>query len=287
MNHSLVNSLSAMQALQFKIDTIADNIANNDTIGFKRRDTEFKDIMASYYNQPASFHLPGRITPLGMAVGNGAVIAQSVLDLSQGSLKVTDNPLDVALGGNGMFEVDVRGERVWTRNGSFHLSPDPAEDDEGYAYLTTAGGHRVVAERDGEEVFIRIPKGYQLQIDMEGRIIAVNDANPEESESLGRLKLMRVLLPQYLESIGDQMYSVNAADEETFNLILQRIDFAAEAEDPNAERVVIYQGQLEQGNVSLTKELTDLMIAQRAYQLNSRAIQSSEMMLNLANNLRG
>jgi len=286
MNHSMINALVSMQAIQQKLDVIANNIANVNTTGYKRREASFQDILTSVYRQPPGFQLAGRLTPLGLPQGWGAKIGQIGLSMEQGSLMPTYRAYDLAIEGEGLFEIrldvpDGEGnpEIRWTRDGAFQLTYDPAEP--GMMMLATQEGYPVLGT-DGQP--IRIPVNHTPRIDEEGRVWLTDEARPEaEPQLAGQLKIVRALRPQVLINDGANLFRLppGVAAEG----VLETVDMEA-MRAGDQRKIAVRQGFLEQSNVNLTDELTELMTVQRAYQLNARAIISSDTLMSLANNLR-
>jgi len=287
MNHSMINASVSMHALQQKMDMLSNNIANVNTTGYKRKEASFQDVLTSVKQQPRGFEREGRLSPLGYNQGWGSRLVQARLNMAQGSLQATDSPLDVAIEGNGLFEINsfsrdadnnLVPQTVWTRNGSFAVSPsaDPAETD---LFLTTKEGQYVVGTDNNP---IRIPVDHSVQIQADGKIMAFDNidktAPPVEA---GQIKLVRVIRPQLLEQLGDNLYNLpdGIVDREE---ILQTVEEDNNIVDP----ITVRQGFLEQSNVTLADEMTDLLLVQRAFQLNSRAITSSDTMMGMANSLR-
>lgn len=291
MNPSMVSTLTAMNGLIKKLDVIANNMANANTDGYKRKDVSFVDILTTRMQQPESFRQSGRMTPLGMVQGWGSRTGDIQIDMGQGTFRSTENQLDLAIEGDAFFEIgseqtDNNGNRVlrtaWTRNGSFHLSMIPG--DAGNSFLTTVDGQLVIG-KDNQPIVV--PNKHRVTVDAYGRITAVKEGDPHgERVEVGQLKLVRVLRPQVLQEIGDHMFALpDNLGNVNGNDILKTIDMTI---DPNQHPgVVIRQGFLEDSNVDLAKEMTELINIERAFQLNSRALQSGETMMSLANNLRG
>jgi flagellar basal-body rod protein FlgG len=287
MNNSLINSSVSMHSLQQKLDILSNNIANVNTVGFKKKEASFEDVLTNIKGQPEGFRQQGRLSPLGFNQGWGAKLVQIQNVMTQGPIQSTGNMTDLAIQGDGLFEVavsstDANGnatlQPAWTRNGSFTLSPDRTT---GNMVMTTEDGHFLVGT-DGNPV--RIPKNYRPQIAADGRIQAYNENNHTEPPvQLGQIKLVRVVRPQLLREIGDNLYSLPTGVTNTQDILQNVNGIAANATD----RVEVMQGFLEQSNVNLSDEMTELVMVQRAFQLNSRAITSSDTMMNLANNLRG
>ncbi|BBI36200.1 flagellar hook-basal body protein [Cohnella abietis] len=280
MNNSMITASVSMGALQQKLDMLADNIANSNTVGYKRKTAVFEDIMTSLNPHIEDFNQPGRRTPLGFTQGWGARLASMQTDMSQGSLLETGNMTDVAIEGNGLFEVrtagDINGPRAFTRHGPFQLMPDKNGD----RILVTNTGQQVVGSTGAGEGFIRVPAGYDLSVAADGTLTAVGQEGTTPI-NLGRLKLVEVTNSELLQAVSDNMFgipsNVNATD------VVRDI-----VAGPNGgSGISVHQGFVEQSNVSMADEMTDLMMVQRAYQLSARALTSSEQMMGMANNLRG
>lgn len=266
--------MNSMSAYQNKIDIISDNVANMDTIGYKKKTSVFADLLNTTKNQPESFELEGRLTPNGFTQGWGSRIVALVPDFTQGVLKQTNLSTDIAIEGRGLFEiqVDEAGTIAYTRDGSFQVSIN----GEGQAILATTQGYPVVATlADGSQGSIVIPEGYNMQVQNDGTVLAVNNL---ETLTLGRINVVNPIRPEAMTQVADNLYAIseglNAED------VVQRIV-------PGTDNSVsLKQGYLEQSNVDLTVETTDLIRVQRAYQLASRALTSSDTMMQITNNLR-
>ncbi|TDF93528.1 flagellar hook-basal body protein [Paenibacillus piri] len=287
MNHSMINSSVSMHALQQKLDMLSNNIANVNTTGYKRKEASFQDVLTSVKQQPKGFVKEGRLSPLGYNQGWGARLVQAQLNMTQGSLQATESPLDVAIEGNGLFEINTFTrdannnpvpQTLWTRNGSFETSPsnDPADPD---LFLTTKDGQYVMGADNNP---VRIPADHSVQIQIDGRILASSNLDKTSPPvEAGQIKLVRVIRPQLLQELGDNLYQLptGIANREE---VLQTVDDTNNSIDP----ITMRQGFLENSNVALADEMTDLLLVQRAFQLNSKAITSSDTMMGLANNLR-
>ncbi|MBA2942439.1 flagellar hook-basal body protein [Paenibacillus sp. CGMCC 1.16610] len=287
MNNSMINSSVSMHSLQQKLDILSNNIANLNTTGFKKKDASFEDVLTNVKSQPEGFRQQGRFSPLGFNQGWGSKLVQIQTNLAQGPIQSTGGITDFAIQGDGLFEVSVskvdgNGNQVfqpaWTRNGSFNLTPDANGD----TVLTTKEGHFVTGT-DGNP--IRIPAGFRPVVQPNGIINGYSELDPTaEPLNLGQIKLVRVVRPQLLQDVGDNLYALptGITEAEKAN-ILQNVDPGL---DTTNNRVTLMQGFLEQSNVTLSDEMTDLVMVQRALQLNSRAITSADQMMNIANNLR-
>ncbi|WP_424766628.1 flagellar hook-basal body protein [Paenibacillus sp. sgz302251] len=279
MNSSMINAMVSMNGLQQKLDLLADNIANVNTVGYKRKEATFEDLLTNIRQQPASFNQPGRLTPLDFTQGWGAKMTMIQPNLSQGPLSGTEKDTDIAIEGNAMFEVivDQAGNRGYTRNGAFQLTVGANGD----TILATEDGYPVVAnitdEITGEivEGNIVVPQGYSLRVNPDGTVFGVSS---QQTIELGSIKLLQPTRPAGLTAVSDNLYvipnGINIGD------VIQNII-------PDSENLIsLRQGYLEQSNVVLTDEMTELINVQRAYQLAARALSSSDSMMSMANGMR-
>lgn len=275
MNHSMINASVSMNGLQQKLDILANNIANINTVGYKRKDASFQEILTSVKNQPEKFQLPGRMTPSGLQLGWGARLSQISSDFTQGPVENTQNSLDLMVQGDGMFEILVDGKPYWTKSGSFQLSVMPG--NQGLA-LTTKDGH-YVSGLNGEPIIL--PPNTQPKIDEQGNVVAYSETGARPVQ-VGRIRVVQIERPQLLEAVGENLYTLKAGIEKG-----QALRDAAGLTVQEQGKLKVMQGYLEQSNVNLPDEMTELINVQRAFQLSSRAVTSSDSMMGLANNLRG
>jgi len=276
MNSSMINAMMSMNAMQRKLDLIADNIANLNTAGYKRRSASFEDLLTTLKQQDERFAQAGRLTPLGYTIGWGARMTQVQQDLSQGPIQITDNPYDLAIEGNALFEVMTNdaGARAYTRTGAFQTVLNEAGD----IVVTTADGHPVVVrDEGGAEGPLLLPAGYHLQVDAQGRVSAVS-GDGSDIVALGQLKLVEPVRPDALMAVSDNLFVVPEG--------VDAADVVRDMLPDEANNVRIVQGALEQSNVKLETEMSELLMVQRAYQLSARALSSADTMMSLANGLR-
>ncbi|MVP01522.1 flagellar hook-basal body protein [Paenibacillus lutrae] len=292
MNNSIINASISMQGLQQKLDILANNMANADTVGYKKKEASFQNVLTNVLGEPEGFRQNGRMTPLGLPQGWGARLVGLQSNMKQGSLNQTDNPYDLAIEGDGLFEVTVPGsqEPVWTRDGSFKLSVyekvDPATGARTKAMgLTTKDGYFVKDAANNEPIQIAINpadptlQNTRVRIDELGRVYVRNQSDPADAGRMaGQIKLVKVVAPQLLTEADGNYFRIppNIAQ----NTVLTPVNTTADG-------VAVKQGFIEKSNVSLQDEMTELIMVQRAFQLNSRAISSADTMMGLANNLRG
>jgi flagellar basal-body rod protein FlgG len=288
MNNSMINSSVSMHTLQQKLDILASNIANVNTTGYKKKEASFEDVLTNTKLQPTAFRQDGRLTPLGYNLGWGSKLVSIQSNLAQGPISPTQNPTDLAIEGEGLFEVGVQAQdangqpitqTAYTRNGAFNLTPST---DGTVAYLTTKEGHRVHGI-DGNP--IALPLNTHPQIDEAGNVFAYQDGSTAQATKVGQIRLVRVVRPQLLQEMGDSLYKLpNGLNQQTIQQILQNVN---NLPPTDTDRVSVKQGYLEQSNVNLPDEMAELITVQRAFQLNARALSSADTMMNLANNLRG
>ncbi|KXG44623.1 flagellar hook-basal body protein [Tepidibacillus decaturensis] len=280
MNVSMINGLVGMQATQQKIDTISNNIANIETTGYKGREIFFQDILSSRIEQPDSFRLQGRMTPMGLDQATGSRVSLTLGNFNQGQPIETGVSTDLMLMGKDIFftvipadgnSLDPK-ELRYTRDGHFQI------DAEGY--LVTDQGDYVL---DTYDFPIEIPEQATFQVDKQGNVIAeYADGTKEE---IATLKLTRIISLQALAQDGANQYRIPA------ELIDQGIEVRDQnfdlAEPRYANLYAVIQGSLEASNVELAKEMVQLTEAQRAYQFQSRGISIADQMAGMVNNLRG
>ncbi len=262
---ALWSAATGMLAQQLNVDTVANNLANINTTGFKASRLEFQDLIYQHLPSPGSVQ-GGQPPAALLQVGHGVQPVATQRLFSQGSLEPTDNPLDLAIQGRGFFQVELPGgTRAYTRDGSFKL------DAEGN--LVTSNGYRLVLE-DGEEVPLEADA---LEVAADGTITAVvrDDDGEVTRTEIGRINLATFINPAGLQAMGQNLFLATPASGEP------------ETARPGEGGVgYIQQGYLEASNVNVVQEMVALIVAQRAYEMNSKAIQASDEMMGLANNLR-
>ncbi|WP_026677328.1 flagellar hook-basal body protein [Fictibacillus gelatini] len=274
MNQSMIIAAVSMGQLQQKLDTIANNIANSNTTGFKSRDVQFSDLLYEQINnQTDQKNEVGRLTPNGIRVGSGARIGTTLLNLNMGPIKQTERMLDIAiLHPSYLFQIrkmDANGNESieYTRDGAFYLSPDPTNRNE--LELVNADGDQVI----GTNGPITIPADYkEINIGQNGNI-SVTLKNGVKT-SRGKLALVEAIHPQMLLSIG---HNFQSPANVPLNQVLRNV---------NDSGNIVKQGALEMSNVNSTDEMTELINMQRSYQFNARSISMADQMMGLVNGLR-
>lgn len=276
MIQSMYTSSVTMGQIQRKLDTIGHNLANVNTTGYKRRDTTFADLLVQQINnQPVANHEVARRTPNGIRVGSGAATAQTALRFEQGGLQETDRLLDLALTERGyFFEIAPTedGVRRFTRDGAFYFSPNPTAPGENY--LVDKNGNYVLSATGTP---ISIPANFEDLIIHENGVIEVIMPGGA-GEVVGQLQLVHITKPQLLRALGENTFVFPDLEE----LNLEIGDVLEEAAGTN----VIRQRMLEMSNVDLAQEITEMLLAQRSYQFNARAISITDQMMGIVNNIR-
>lgn len=261
---ALWTAASGMKAQQLNMDTISNNLANVNTTSYKKQRVEFKDLL--YVTLKKNNLVDGQGSPVNLQVGHGVMPSATTRSFINGSLERTENPLDLAINGEGFFAIEgPNGDIFYTRDGNFKVS---VMDNE--MKLVTADGYTVLSDFDDEIVLEEGMKN--ISISENGLIIAEDQEG--ELQEIATIKLVKFINPEGLEAIGRNLYKATAASGE---------EIAMEDEGRTSN---ILQGYLETSNVQVVDEMVRLITAQRAYEISSKAIQTSDEMLNIANNLR-
>jgi len=272
MMRSLYTAATGMTAQQMNIDTIANNLSNVNTYGYKKERMEFKTLM--YETMQRTDLDPANQTgrPVNLQVGQGVRVSAISRIFTMGSLQRTDNPVDFALEGPGFFEVRYTlDQMLYTRDGSFKLMPD-GEDG---LVLTTSDGYPIMSVDDEPIVFpVSIPFD-EITMDERGNFYYGNE-NGEIEEVGAQLKIVQFANSKGLDGFGSNLLQITSASGPAL----------VEALDETGTRTRVVQSFLEMSNVQVAEEMVNMIVAQRAYELNSKAITTSDSMLETANNLK-
>ncbi len=281
MNRMMITGSNTMGQLQKKLETVSSNISNTSTTGFKRKETYFSDMLAQEFNnQERTEKEKGRLTPNGIRVGVGAKMSQSQLNLAQGNLQKTDRQLDVALTNENLFFAvravnGNRSELGYTRDGAFYLSP--VADGSDQVRLVTSNGNAVLDENNQE---IRI-NGNPSDITFTDKgQLNVATENGMQSFNLGIISIKK---PQFMEMINNNTF---ALPKNMAQLDVTENDIYTELTGALRDEVSLVQGNLEQSNVDLSTEMTEMMQTQRLYQFQSRTVSMADQMMGLVNGIR-
>ena len=250
---------TGMLAQQLNVEVISNNIANMNTTGYKRRRAEFQDLLYQNPLQVGSTSSDaGTIESTGVQIGLGVKTSAVYMIAEQGSLVSTDNTLDVAIQGPGYFQVSLpSGETAYSRAGSLQLSPD--------GEIVTADGNTILPG-------ITIPaNSIGVSINASGEVL-VGIPGQAAQQNVGQMQLASFANPAGLQAIGDNLFTETAASGTATTGVPGSAGFGQ-----------LLQGFLEASNVNTVTEITNLISAQRAYEMNSRVISTADEMMNTVN----
>jgi flagellar basal-body rod protein FlgG len=259
---ALSTAATGMEAQQLNVEVIAHNLANMNTTAFKRQRAEFQDLLYQNLGQVgAASSDAGTIVPTGLQIGLGVQAGSVYRITEQGSLSQTGNELDLAISGRGYFRIELpNGGEAYTRAGSFSRSPE--------GQLVTSDGYMVMPG-------IAIPEeARRVEVNQQGQVQVLIDGDAE-AQILGQLELVNFANEAGLEAAGDNLYLETGASG------------AANVGVPGQPGFgIIRQGFVETSNVDAVTEITALIRAQRAYEMNARVISAADEMLAASANLR-
>jgi len=260
MLRSLWTAATGMQAQTVNIDVISNNLANVNTTGFKRSRADFQDLLYETLREAGTTSANGTQVPTGIQLGHGVRTAATQKIFSTGGMEQTGNSLDIAIEGDGLFQIlQPNGDVAYTACGAFKL------DSEGR--MVTSDGYTLEPE-------ITIPPdsvSISIAVDGTVSVLQAGDSTPTE---VGTIELAKFINPAGLKSIGRNLYIETAASGEVVTGTAGEDGFGT-----------ILQGYLEMSNVNVVDEMVDMITAQRAYEMNSKAITTSDEMLKTATNL--
>jgi flagellar basal-body rod protein FlgG len=261
MIRALYSAASGMSAQELAVDNIAHNLSNANTVGFKSRQIQFQDLLYQTMVQPGAAAGSQTVVPTGLQVGLGTRAASNEIVLTQGNFANTSNPLDVAIQGNGFFQIlQANGQLAYTRAGSFHL------DREGN--LVTLDGLSLQPQ-------ITIPPGAQsITIAPDGTITYALPGQTA-AQNGGQIQLATFQNAAGLNSIGRNLFTpTDASGDPTVG-------------NPGGQEGLgsLLQGYTEQSNVSVVDEFVNLIMSQRAYEANSRVVQAADQMYQKVNTM--
>lgn len=259
---SLDIGASGMLAQQMNVDVISNNIANMTTTGFKRQRVDFKDLVYQNIDKPGAQSSDiGTLLPSGLQLGLGVRVGSVYKIHEQGPMQITENPLDLAITGDGFFQITLPdGETAYSRSGVFQISEDGT-----------------IVNTQGFELDpgIVVPQdAISVEINESGEVFA-DIANQVNLTNLGQIQLATFINPAGLEAVGDNLFLETEASG------------TAQSNNPGSENTGnIRQGALESSNVNVVEEITSLITAQRAYEMNSTVIRTSDEMMQSVAQLR-
>ncbi|MBP2027242.1 flagellar basal-body rod protein FlgG [Acetoanaerobium pronyense] len=263
---TLWTAASGMKAQQLNMDTISNNLANVNTTAFKKQKVEFKDLL--YTSMKSVSNVPEQGEPVNLQIGHGVRPVATSRYFMNGNLEKTENPTDVGLEGPGFFVIENPAgnpEFLYTRDGNFKFAVDgdvmTLVTSNGYSVMST---DEDIIEIDGDMSDFSVSEtGLVTATDLDGEIV-----------ELGQIQVVNFINPEGLQAVGGNFYTATVNSGE---------GVMEEGEDV---RTKMYQGYLETSNVQLVDEMVRMIMAQRAYEINSKSIQTADDMLQTVNQLK-
>lgn len=261
MIRALWSSAAGMKSQQTNLDVISNNLANVNTSGFKKQRADFQDLLYQIDREPGAPVDPGSTVPTGVQVGLGSRVSATERVMSQGTVQITDNPLDLMIQGEGYFQIIMPdGEIAYTRNGAFKIDGD--------GQIVTNDGYLLEPE-------IVVPEDATDIVVSDTGVVSVKVAGDPLMQELGEIELARFINPAGLLAHGKSLFFETDASGAPL------LGF------PGEEGVgTLVQGALEMSNVQVVEEMVNMITAQRAYEAGSKAIQTADDLLAIANNLK-
>jgi len=260
MMRALWTAASGLQAEQMKMDVLANNLANVDTNGFKASRADFEDLLYSQLRHAGTVDQFGQQLPLGLEVGHGVRTADTLKDFTEGTISVTNNPLDVTINGTGFYQVTMPdGSTRYTRDGSLKMDGD--------GRIVTSAGYFL-------DPPLTIPNTATGIVIGSTGIVQITLPSGS-SQVVGQIEIANFVNPAGLESVGQNLYQATDAAGQVY------------VGNPGTLTLgTLQQGTLEQSNVSVVTEMVNMITSQRSYESNTKVITASDQMLSLTNNMR-
>jgi len=265
MVRSLWTGASGMIGQQNNIDVISNNLANVNTHGYKKQRADFEDLIYQTVRTAGTPATEDTVVPVGIQMGHGVKLADTQRVFSQGSLQQTDVPTDIAIAGEGFFRIQMYdGSMAYTRNGNFKVDMD--------GRMVTSNGYWLLPDIMMPELFL--PDS--ITVTKDGRVSVLIPRDGElVSVDVGRIELYRFPNPVGLTAVGENLFKPSGASGDAIPGI------------PGYEGMGTLEHRfLEMSNVAIVQEMVNLIVAQRAYEFNSRTIQTSDNMLGTATTLK-
>ncbi|MCB0281068.1 MAG: flagellar basal-body rod protein FlgG [Calditrichae bacterium] len=258
---ALKTAALGMTAQQLNVDVIANNLANVNTTGFKKSSIEFQDLLYETMQTGNRDGRDGNENPSGIQIGLGNRPIATYRSFSEGTISQTGNSLDLAITGNGFFQVEMPdGSQAYTRDGALKVNAQ--------GNIVTNSGLKLIPD-------ISVPEnvnGIQITEDGVVKVTLNGETDPQE---LGQIDLATFMNPAGLEAVGSNLFVATESSGEPL--------FGTPGEDGMG---MLYQGYLEKSNVDVAQEMINLIVAQRAYEINSKAIKTADDIMSMANSLK-
>ncbi|MGG0888542.1 flagellar hook-basal body protein [Cytobacillus horneckiae] len=280
MNRTMITATNTLSQLQKQMDIASHNLSNVSTTGYKRRETSFSEMLVQQFNNhPNESPEINRMTPAGIRQGVGAKLGQSQMVADLGSLNTTNRSLDFALTTEGQYfrvlqQTENGASLRFTRDGAFYLTPTGQNEN----MLVTSEGHAVLDQNNNPIIISGDASNYKLLDN--GRLqVQLNNGGSQEID----LGISLVRKPQFLEQVGGNLLGL---PNDLAALNVTAADIYTDLNGQMSNGIALSQGMLEQSNVDMGKEMTDIMNIQRSYQFQSRSISMADQMMGLINGIR-
>ncbi len=261
MISALWTAATGMAAQQTNVDVISNNLSNVNTAGYKRSRADFEDLLYTMIKAPGTPVAGTQVVPTGIQLGHGTRVVAIAKQFSQGDFMNTENPLDLLIEGDGFFQITMPdGSIAYTRDGTFKLDQDGNLVNSEGMYLEP----QITIPEDAEEITIGIDGTVSVTLP--------GETTPQQ---LGQIELVKFINPSGLKAIGMNLYVPTEASGDPIT--------GTPGEDGFGR---IRQGLLEMSNVKIVDEMVNMIVAQRAYEMNSKAVQTADEMLQIANTLK-
>lgn len=261
MDKTLMTAATGLSAQQRFVEIISNNLANVNTTGFKKIRPEFQDLMYETIRPAGNTQRTGAEAPNEVQIGGGTELVATTKQFSQGDIKPTNNPLDMAINGEGFFIIRRPDNTfAYTRDGSFQLDKN--------GQIVTSQGYPL-------DPGITIPsEAVEVKLSRDG-VITMRTSGEEDEQTVGQLELARFVNPAGLRAVGDNLYEETSASGQ--------VSFEQPATNNTG---TLIQSHIENSNVDLVEEMVNMIIAQRAYELNSKSVRTADDILQTATNLK-
>ncbi|PCM46072.1 flagellar basal-body rod protein FlgG [Marinobacter sp. ANT_B65] len=259
MHPALWVSKTGLSAQDTNMSTISNNLANVNTTGFKRDRAVFQDLLYQINRQPGGMNTQNSELPSGLQLGTGVRVVGTAKQFTQGNLQITEQPLDLAVDGRGFLQIELPdGQTAYTRDGQFQLNADgDVVTPEGYALQPN----------------INVPENATtVTIGKDGTVTAITD-DEAAPINLGQITLVSFINPQGLQAIGNNLFKETNSSGDP-----------AEGEPGLAGLGSLEQGMVESSNVEVVEELVNMITTQRAYEMNSKVVATTDEMLQFITN---
>jgi flagellar basal-body rod protein FlgG len=248
---------------QFNIDTISNNLSNVNTTGFKKNRPDFEDLLYQTTRTAGTPATEETLVPVGVQVGHGVKVSATQKIFTQGSLQNTGNVSDMAIEGEGFFRVLMYdGSYGYTRDGAFKIDSN--------GQFVSSNGYRLMPELVLPEDFIR----ESVAVSQDG-VVTVSLPGQDDPVTVGQLELFRFTNPAGLQAVGENLFKISNASGDPIG--------GQPGFDGMGKTIHRF---LEMSNVEIVKEMVNMIVAQRAYEFNSKSVQTSDAMLGVAANLK-